>query len=143
VKKFKGNNMTNVFKDQETFMVACGQSIDGSDTKQFEMYLGLIKEEFDELTVAQGFNPETGERTGPVDNVETLDALLDIIVVCIGAAKSAGMNLEGGWQEVMRSNFAKVDPVTGKVKRRADGKVLKPDGWTGPVLAPYVLHLKE
>jgi predicted HAD superfamily Cof-like phosphohydrolase len=30
--------------------------------------------------------------------------------------------------------MAKVDPVTGKVIRRADGKILKPEGWTPPQL---------
>ena len=130
--------MANPFRDQEKFMKACDQSVDGSNQAQFEMYLGLIKEEYDELLVAQGFNLETGEKTGPVDMIETLDALLDIVVVTIGAMHSAGMNAEGGWKEVMKTNFAKVDKETGKVRKREDGKVLKPQGWTPPDLEPYV-----
>jgi predicted HAD superfamily Cof-like phosphohydrolase len=63
---------------------------------------------------------------------------LDIIVVTIGAIHSAGMNGEGGWKEVMRTNFAKIDKETGKVRKREDGKVLKPLGWTPPELAPFV-----
>jgi predicted HAD superfamily Cof-like phosphohydrolase len=31
--------------------------------------------------------------------------------------------------------MAKVDPATGKVIKRADGKVLKPEGWTPPDVA--------
>lgn len=130
--------MTNPFRDQEKFMRACDQSVDGSNQAQFEMYLGLIKEEYDELLVAQGFDLETGERVNPVDMVETLDALLDIVVVTIGAMHSAGMNAEGGWKEVMMTNFAKVDKETGKVRKREDGKVLKPTGWKAPELAPFV-----
>jgi predicted HAD superfamily Cof-like phosphohydrolase len=131
--------MTNPFRDQEKFMRACDQSVDGSNEAQFKMYLKLIKEEFDELQVAQGISLETGEQVGPVDMVETLDALLDILVVTIGAIHSAGMNGEGGWKEVMNTNFAKVDKETGKVRKREDGKVLKPVGWTAPNLAPYIL----
>jgi predicted HAD superfamily Cof-like phosphohydrolase len=130
--------MTNPFRDQEKFMKACDQSVDGSNEDQFKMYLRLIKEEFDELQVAQGIDLETGEQVGPVDKVETLDALLDIIVVTIGAIHSAGMNAEGGWKEVMSTNFAKIDKETGKVRKREDGKVLKPQGWTPPNLEPYV-----
>lgn len=36
------------------------------------------------------------------------------------------------WNLVQKANMAKVDPVTGKVKRREDGKILKPDGWVAP-----------
>jgi hypothetical protein len=44
----------------------------------------------------------------------------------------------GAWKEVMRTNFAKIDHETGKVRKREDGKVLKPVGWTPPNLGPYV-----
>ena len=130
--------MTNPFRDQEKFMRACDQSVDGSDQAQFKMYQKLIKEEFNELQVAQGIDLETGEQVGEADPVETLDALLDIIVVTIGAIHSAGMDAEGGWKEVMSTNFAKIDKETGKVRKREDGKVLKPQGWTPPDLKPYV-----
>jgi predicted HAD superfamily Cof-like phosphohydrolase len=131
--------MTNPFRDQEKFMRACDQSVDGSNQEQFQMYLRLIKEEFDELQVAQGIDLATGEKVNPADPIETLDALLDIIVVTIGAIHSAGMDGEGGWKEVMSTNFAKVDKETGKVRKREDGKVLKPTGWTPPNLEPFVI----
>jgi predicted HAD superfamily Cof-like phosphohydrolase len=92
------------------------------------MYLKLIKEEYDELYSAlMDANP-----------VEQLDALVDILVVTIGAIHSAGYDAEGAWKEVMRTNFAKVDHDTGKVRKREDGKVLKPQGWEPPNLKPYV-----
>ena len=72
------------------------------------------------------------------DLVEQLDALEDLIVVIVGAMNSAGFNGEGAWNEVMRTNFAKIDPETGKVRKREDGKVLKPQGWTPPELAKYL-----
>mgnify|MGYP002654977293 CR=1 FL=1 len=51
---------------------------------------------------------------------------------------SAGMDAEGGWKEVMMTNFAKIDRETGKVRKREDGKVLKPVGWVPPELAPFI-----
>ena len=116
--------MTNLFRDQEKFMRACDQSVTG-DQKQFDMYISLIEEEFKELQDAQ-------------DDVETLDALIDILVVTIGAIHSMGADGEGAWKEVMATNFAKIDRETGKVRKREDGKVLKPIGWKSPELAQFL-----
>jgi predicted HAD superfamily Cof-like phosphohydrolase len=120
--------MTNPFRDQEKFMRACDQSVDKFDEKQFSMYIKLIDEEHQELL----------EATLAEDSVEQLDALIDILVVTIGAIHSMGADAEGAWKEVMRTNFAKVDHDTGKVRKREDGKVLKPVGWTPPDLKPFV-----
>lgn len=120
--------MTNAFRDQEKFMKACDQSTDTFNQEQFNLYLELMKEEWKELNVAIDNN----------DQVEVLDALLDFIVVTVGAIHSAGMDGEGGWKEVMRTNFAKIDKDTGKVRKREDGKVLKPIGWTPPDLTGFV-----
>jgi predicted HAD superfamily Cof-like phosphohydrolase len=38
----------------------------------------------------------------------------------------------------MDTNFAKIDPDTGKVRKREDGKVLKPEGWKAPELAQFI-----
>jgi hypothetical protein len=38
----------------------------------------------------------------------------------------------------MRSNFAKIDQASGKVLKREDGKVLKPEGWKPPELARFL-----
>ena len=118
----------NVFRDQEKFMRACDQTVEGYNEEQFKLYVNLIEEEFKELKEAI----EAG------DMVEILDALEDIMVVTAGAMHSGGFDGEGGWKEVMRTNFAKIDRETGKVRKREDGKVLKPLGWTPPVLAPFV-----
>ena len=120
--------MTNPFRDQEKFMRACDQSVDGFNADQFNMYLKLIEEEADELGLAIKKH----------DPVETLDALIDILVVTIGAIHSMGADAEGAWKEVMATNFAKIDRDTGKVRKREDGKVLKPTGWTPPVLDMFL-----
>ena len=127
----------NPFRDQEKFMRACDQSVDGSDFDQLKMYLKLIKEEYSELLDAQGLD-EDHNQIRPADGVETLDALIDILVVTIGAIHSMGADGEGAWKEVMSTNFAKIDKLTGKVRKREDGKVLKPIGWEPPKLAKYL-----
>jgi predicted HAD superfamily Cof-like phosphohydrolase len=120
--------MTNPFRDQEKFMRACDQSVDNFDPGQYNMYLNLIEEEFKELQEARAMN----------NDVEELDALIDILVVTIGAIHSAGFDAEGAWKEVMSTNFAKIDKETGKVRKRDDGKVLKPIGWVPPELGQYL-----
>ena len=120
--------MTNPFRDQEKFMRACDQSVENYNDMQFKLYYDLIAEEFAELNAAV----LSGDR------VEQLDALIDILVVTIGAIHSMGADGDGAWKEVMRTNFAKIDSETGKVRKREDGKVLKPLGWTPPELAPFV-----
>jgi len=120
--------MTNPFRDQSVFMQASGQTVEQFNPDQFNMYLGLIEEESQEL--ADAINAH--------DRVEALDALIDILVVTIGAIHSMGADGEGAWNEIMRTNMAKIDPETGMVRRREDGKILKPEGWKAPQLAPYL-----
>ena len=120
--------MTNPFRDQEKFMRACDQSVGEVNEQQFNLYKNLIEEEFNELTTAEIAN----------DRVEQLDALIDILVVTIGAIHSMGADAEGAWKEVMKTNFAKIDHETGKVRKREDGKVLKPLGWTPPELSQFI-----
>ena len=117
----------NPFRDQEKFMRACDQTVDSRNSDQFNMYLKLIEEEAEELNQA----------ILAKDKVEMLDALIDILVVTIGAIHSMGADAEGAWKEVMRSNFAKIGE-DGKVRKREDGKVLKPVGWAPPDLKPFV-----
>jgi len=118
----------NPFRDQEKFMRACDQSIGEFDELQFALYTNLITEEHQELL----------EATLSDDRVEQLDALIDILVVTIGAIHSMGADAEGAWKEVMRTNFAKIDHDTGKVRKREDGKVLKPTGWVPPELKQFI-----
>jgi len=119
----------NPFRDQEKFMKACGQTVGGEfDKDQFNLYVSLIEEECNELADAIRAH----------DQLETLDALVDILVVTIGAIHSMGADGEGAWKEVMNTNFAKIDKKTGKVRKREDGKVLKPVGWKAPELAQFI-----
>ena len=117
--------MTNPFKDIDTFATACDQP---PSEANYKMYLSLIDEEVGELV----------EAVAADDRVEQLDALVDILVVTMGAIRAGGFDGEGAWKEVMDTNFAKIDPTTGKVRKREDGKVLKPEGWKPPQLASFI-----
>lgn len=56
------------------------------------------------------------------------DGIVDSIVVLIGAAHTYGITLGPIWEEVLKTNMAKIggpkDPVT--------GKTMKPEGWEPP-----------
>jgi predicted HAD superfamily Cof-like phosphohydrolase len=120
--------MTNPFRDQEKFMRASDQTVGDFNEAQYKLYLKLMEEEWKELKTALLME----------NRVEQLDALLDFIVVTVGAVHSGGFDGEGAWKEVMSTNLAKIDKETGKVRKREDGKVLKPVGWVPPELAPFV-----
>jgi len=93
-----------------------------------ELRIKLLTEEVQEYAEAA--------RTG--DLVEVLDALADIGYILAGTIINHGMQhiFDEAFDEVHRSNMAKL--VDGKVLRREDGKVMKPEGWTPPQLARYL-----
>ena len=120
--------MTNPFRDQEKFMRACDQTVGDFNQDQFKLYIKLMEEEWKELKVAIDNN----------DRLETLDALLDFIVVTVGAIHSGGYDGDGGWKEVIDINLVNIDKAIGKVRKREAGKVLKSLGWTPPDLNSYL-----
>ncbi len=112
---------SNMFNDVKKFIKACDQkkSKDNAD-----LYETLIGEEYDEF--CRAYSRE-----------EDLDACMDMIWVILGYCYMQGYDVKGAWDEVARSNLSKIDPVTGKVIKREDGKVLKPEGWTPPSLEQF------
>jgi hypothetical protein len=123
-----------VFEDHKKFMEACGQTTTQLNPEQVRLYALLIDEE----TNAELLPAIAQLWSAPVLDAETVveavDAALDTIVVCIGLLYSLGVKPQPLWNEVKRSNMAKIDPATGRVLKREDGKVLKPAGWTPPAL---------
>ena len=113
-----------MYNDVKTFIESCDQK---PTTENIFLYRDLIVEEFTEFINA--FNAE--------DNVEQLDACMDMIWVILGYCYMKGWNVDGAWNEVARSNLMKINPETGKVIKREDGKVLKPEGWTPPQLEQF------
>ncbi len=93
-----------------------------------ELRIKLLTEEVQEYAEAA--------RSG--DLVEVLDALADIGYILAGTIINHGMQdiYDDAFNEVHRSNMSKL--VDGKVIRREDGKVLKPEGWQPPQLAQFL-----
>jgi predicted HAD superfamily Cof-like phosphohydrolase len=81
----------------------------------------LIEEEFWELK--QAFSEG--------DVVAYADAVADLLYVVYGTADEAGIDVDAVFAEVHRSNMSKVG-ADGKVLRREDGKILKPDTYSPP-----------
>jgi predicted HAD superfamily Cof-like phosphohydrolase len=112
--------------DVAIFMEACGQLVNTTpnftqeNIQQATLYMKLIREEFEELQ--EGFENK--------DIVETADACGDLIWVILGLANSLGIPMRAVWQEVATSNMSKT--VEGKVIKRDDGKILKPDTYFPP-----------
>ena len=119
--------MSKTFTDVLMFMLASGQSININNEEQAQLYHRLINEEYNEFIKARNQK----------DEVETLDACFDMIWVIIGYMLSKGYDVEGAWDEGAKSNLAKIDAVTSKVIKRADGKVLKPEGWQKPNFSKF------
>jgi len=119
--------MSKTFTDVQMFMLASGQSLNTNNEKQAQLYRKLIDEEYQEFCEAR-INE---------DDVETLDACFDMMWVIIGYMLSKGYDVENAWDEGAKSNLAKIDRATGKVIKRDDGKVLKPDGWKKPDFSKF------
>jgi hypothetical protein len=111
--------------DVLVFLNACDQK--PSETNA-DLYKRLISEEVCEFWGAESV----------CDEPEQLDACMDMIWVILGFCHMKGYDIAGAWDEVVKTNMAKVDPVTGKVRRREDGKILKPEGWKPPDMSKFV-----
>ena len=120
--------MSKTFTDVQMFMLASGQSLNNNNEEQAQLYHRLINEEYNEFIKARNEK----------DDVETLDACFDMMWVTIGYMLSKGYDVEGAWDEGAKSNLAKIDALTGKVIKREDGKVLKPEGWKKPDFSKFI-----
>lgn len=78
-------------------------------------------------------NKEVQEALDKNNLAMILQENLDLIYVAVGTLIEAGLGEAAvvGWQALQDSNMRKVDPSTGKVIKREDGKVLKPENWVG------------
>jgi predicted HAD superfamily Cof-like phosphohydrolase len=65
------------------------------------------------------------------DLTKVVDGCCDVMVVTTGTLIACGVTDRSALDEVDRSNLAKLD---GDIRRREDGKVLKPPGWQPPDL---------
>ena len=117
--------------DVKGFIAAVGQiDVNSPFTTAPEvvrLYQELVNEEYKEFVDA------------PTDT-NKLQESMDLVWVTLGYCLARGWDVEGAWKELTRANMSKlqVDPATGQLRRRADGKILKPEGWRGPDMTPFV-----
>jgi predicted HAD superfamily Cof-like phosphohydrolase len=126
---------SNWYKDVMDFHRAFGQRIGQTpaipeDVDERCLRIDLLEEEFKEYMDAEQ----------QLDIVGIADALADIIYIACGTAVSYGIPLDKVFEEVHRSNMAKL--VDGKPIYREDGKVLKPTGWTPPQIEKIIENEK-
>lgn len=89
--------------------------------------LQLIREEAEEVASAFAAAMDSRCRVNGVSMTHVAQELADLVYVTLGAAARLGIDLGPVFDEVHRANLAKAGGP-----RRADGKLLKPPGWTPP-----------
>lgn len=97
------------------------------DNDLIKLRINLIREEVAEF--------ENELNTNSIDLCAVAKELADILYVVVGTAVSFGIDLEPVLDEVHRSNMSKVWE-DGTIKRREDGKILKP-----PTYSPAKIKL--
>jgi predicted HAD superfamily Cof-like phosphohydrolase len=90
--------------------------------------MNRITEEYKEITDALWSD----------DLAHIAQELADLVYVAYGTAIALGINLDAAITAVHQANMAKLDSA-GRPIYRADGKVLKPAGWTPPDCSNAVL----
>jgi predicted HAD superfamily Cof-like phosphohydrolase len=87
--------------------------------------------------VGEEVNSELSDAILRRDLPDVADAIIDSIYVLIGMGHEFGLPLEALWAEVQRANMTKAvrqPDGTFQVVRRADGKIMKPEGFTPPAI---------
>lgn len=94
--------------------------------KEDELRIKLLREELAEYEEA-------------VTLEDKLDALVDLVVVALGAAELHGFDFDEAWRRVLSANMKKLVATTPEQsKRGVVGDLYKPEGWTPPNLKDLV-----
>ena len=99
-----------------------------------ETQMKLICEELGELGRAYR---RWCSRWADEDKEEILDGICDSIYVLIGLGLKMGMDVDGAFREVHRSNMSKLGEDRKPIKR-SDGKILKGPHYQPPNLKPFI-----
>ncbi len=136
--------MKKIIDDVSAFCKCAEQPIKDSpgfpDKERVHLQTKLVVEEVCELLdalyggdggIREKFSSMTPSYNGDVkDLTEVSDACADIIYVVVGLSLALGIPLNEIWTEVHKSNMEKFHD--GVLLKRADGKVIKPEGWKPP-----------
>lgn len=147
--------------DVRKFTEAVGCTTDQFNVRQTALYIGLQLEEMAEKLDAMGMgghadnNPvhvlhvlssefKRGLLDGYVEGADReamADADVDLCWVTVGSMLSQGIDVLGAMNEVARSNMSKLIEApdgTPLVIKDINGKVCKPDSFSGPDLTPFI-----
>lgn len=124
--------------DVRKFMKVAGQEVRTeptviSDQERWQRYCYLteevseMKQALADLKKASEYGNRARTKAALVD---LGDALADIVFVTIGTAHAYGLDFDGMWAEVARSNMAKFPD--GVAVRDENNKVVKPHDWVAP-----------
>jgi predicted HAD superfamily Cof-like phosphohydrolase len=113
--------MATMFEKVRDFHAAFGQRVgekpEFPSYEERELRMRLMKEEVNEYNKA--------EDNSDITNLAV--ELADIIYIACGTAVSYGIPLDEVFNAIHSANMNKL--VDGKVIRREDGKIKKPEGW--------------
>lgn len=135
----------------ETFHEALGATVGlYPELRDRELRAKLIMEEAVETVAAMGFGVEADiwtnreaighflQMPGKPDFAEAIDGLCDLLYVVYGAAVAWGIDLSPFFEQVHKANMAKLGGG-----KRADGKVLKPEGWQPPDIEAELIRQEK
>ena len=110
-----------MFEMVSEFHTAFGQRVGTKpelpDANERLLRMNLMTEEYREYNNAEANN----------DMTNLAVELADIIYIACGTAVSYGIPLDEVFEAIHNANMAKL--IDGKVIRREDGKIKKPEGW--------------
>ena len=147
------------FEDVQDFMLAFGQQVRDVPTTDITpeeqlLRARLVFEEAMEFVDAMGCavvhdmgqwqimlkSEYNNAESADIDLPEAADALADSLVVIYGSFATLGIEPKSVFDEVHRSNMAKLGPNGQPILREGDRKVLKPEGWTPPNIAGVLIE---
>lgn len=128
------------------------RDVPGLQLLDFERLRNIVREEAEEFDIAmenlenalarqKENKPPIGKGKTHQDEVNghwasVIDAVCDTIVVLHNTTNGMGVDIEPFFEEVHRTNMAKIGgPI------REDGKRLKPEGWEPPRIRPMLENL--
>ena len=116
--------MTTQYKMVQDFHKKYNLNINKQNSELQQARITHMQEELDEYKKA----------VNQADIEGQLDALVDLVYVALGTAHYENFDFDGAFNEVHTANMKKIQKAT----ERSKWDVVKPEGWTAPVLKKYI-----
>lgn len=114
-------------------IVPIGEERDQMHPEEWALRHVRLKDEVDEyLEAVEDDNDE-----------EALDGLVDLVYIALGTAYRRGWDFAAAWDRVHEKNMAKERGQKNNSKYGSGFDIVKPEGWTPPVLTDLVTPVVE